>query len=167
MTEKTGSQNVQKRLRELLEQSEVTFREIEHEPTYTSEQSAAARGESMSIGGKALVMKAGADRFVLLVIPADRKLDSSLLRKSLGKRIRFATRDELDELTGLVPGSVPPFGRPVLPLDLFVDRKLTQNDKVAFNAASLTTSFIMSMADYLRVVDPEVIDISRSREESK
>ncbi|MEM7457755.1 MAG: YbaK/EbsC family protein [Planctomycetota bacterium] len=167
MSEQTGSIQTQRRLRSFLEQGGASFREIEHEPTHTSEQSAAARGESMSIGGKALVMKAGADRFVLLVIPADRKLDSTLLRKSMGKRIRFATRDELDELTGLVPGSVPPFGRPVLPLDLFVDRKLTENDRVAFNAASLTTSFIMPMADYLRIVQPEVLDLSRAREENE
>jgi Ala-tRNA(Pro) deacylase len=58
------------------------------------------------------------------------------------------------DLTGLVPGCVPPFGKPVLPFDLFVDAAIRENDRIAFNAGSLTNSVIMGVDDYLRVADP-------------
>ena len=146
--------DVLQRIRELLTEAEISFREVHHEPTYTSEESARARGEEIRIGGKALLMKV-ADEFRLFVLPADRKIDSAAVRKQLGSRkMRFATKDELLELTGLVPGSVPPFGRPILPFDLYVDAAIGENDRIAFNAGSLTDSIIMPVADYLRIAQP-------------
>ncbi|MCA9256855.1 MAG: hypothetical protein KDA33_14500 [Phycisphaerales bacterium] len=143
-------------IRRLLDDAGVTYRSVHHEPTFTSEQSAAARGESIQVGGKALLMKVG-DTFRLFVISAALKADSGAIRRRFGeKKSRFATREELAELTGLVPGSVPPFGRPILPFDLFVDTSIPANDRIAFNAGSLTDSLVVPMADYLRVARPEV-----------
>lgn len=148
------------RLREFLAQHEVEFREVEHEVTPTSEDSARARGEPLHIGGKALVMKVG-DKFFLFVLPADRKFDSSAVKKRMqSKKLRFATKEELFNLTGLVPGSVPPFGPPILALPLIVDEAMKENDRIAFNAGSLTTSFVLSMEDYLRVTKPEFMVLS-------
>lgn len=141
-------------IRRLLTDAGIVFRELHHEPTRTSEDSARVRGEPLHIGGKALLMK-GDDHYALFVLPADRKSNSSAVRKELGfRKMRFATPEELRELTGLVPGSVPPFGRPVLPFDLYLDTALTENDRIAFNAGSLTDSIILRMADYLRVAGP-------------
>jgi prolyl-tRNA editing enzyme YbaK/EbsC (Cys-tRNA(Pro) deacylase) len=55
-----------------------------------------------------------------------------------------------------VPGSVPPFGRPILPFELFVDVSIQQNEKIAFNAGSLTDSIIMRSRDYLTVAGGKV-----------
>ena len=144
-------------IRGLLKQQGVAFREVQHEPTYTSEESAQARGEELRIGGKALLMKAGAE-FRLFVLPADRKMDSASVRSQLGfRKMRFASREELLELTGLVPGCVPPFGRPVLPFELYVDAGIRENERIAFNAGSLTNSIIMDVGDYLRVAEPTAI----------
>jgi Ala-tRNA(Pro) deacylase len=68
---------------------------------------------------------------------------------------RFASADDLKELTGLVPGSVPPFGRPILPCDLYLDEALRGNDRIAFNAGSRTDSIILAMPDYLRTAAPK------------
>src|SRR5689334_7740437 len=98
------------RLQEWLQQGGVPFHVLRHEPVYTSEQAAAVRGTSLASGAKALVVKAG-DRFVLFVLPADRKLDSRKARDVVGVRsLRFGTREEVQERTGLQPGSIPPFG---------------------------------------------------------
>lgn len=141
-------------IRRLLNDAGIAFRELHHQPTRTSEESARVRGEPLHIGGKALVMK-GDDGYALFVLPADRKSNSSAIRKELGyRKMRFATPDELKELTGLVPGSVPPFGRPILPFELYLDTALTQNERIAFNAGSLTDSIILGMSDYLRVACP-------------
>ena len=102
--------SVFERLQERLQAGGVAFTVLRHEPVYTSEQAAAVRGVPLASGAKALVVKAG-EEFVLLVLPADRKLDSRKARTALGvKALRFATREEVEQLTGLQPGSIPPFG---------------------------------------------------------
>jgi Ala-tRNA(Pro) deacylase len=95
------------------------------------------------------------------VLSAALQLDSVAVKRHFGvKRQRFATSEELGGW-GLTTGAVPPFGRPVLPFDLFVDRSIVANPRIAFNAGSLTTSIIMSVPDYLRVAQPTIFDFSR------
>ena len=148
------------RILELLDDAEISYRRISHEPTRTSEDSARARGESLETGGKALLLKAG-DRFAVFVLSAALKLDSQAVKKRLGERsLRFATAEELMELTGLVPGSVPPFGEPVLPFPLYVDESIEANERIAFNAGSLTDSLVLGTADYLRVARGELFHFS-------
>ncbi len=153
-------QSVTTRLRTWLDSENVTYRYVEHEPTRTSEESAAARGESLEIGAKALLLKAD-DDFVLVVLSAALKLDSHAARKFLGaSRLRFATKDELDAITGLPSGAVPPFGPPLFELPLYIDRSVTGNDKAAFNAGSLTCSIVMPTADYLRLSRGTLVDVT-------
>ncbi len=141
-------------IRQLLTNAGFSFREVHHEPTRTSEESAKARGEALHIGGKALLMK-GDEVFRLFVLSADHKLDSGAIRRELNvKKMRFATPEELLELTGLVPGCVPPFGPPILPFELCLDSAIAQNERIAFNAGSLTDSIILATTDYLSVARP-------------
>jgi prolyl-tRNA editing enzyme YbaK/EbsC (Cys-tRNA(Pro) deacylase) len=154
-------------IRRLLREAGITFREVQHEPTLTSEESAKARGEELRTGGKALLLKTD-DMFRLFVLPADRKLDSAAVKRRFGvKKIRFATADELKEMTGLMPGSVPPFGPPVLPFELFADDAIRPNERIAFNAGSLTDSIILATVDYLAVARPTLFAFSISSNEAK
>src|SRR5436309_4235987 len=96
-----ASSDVFERLHAWLEQSGVPFSVLRHEPVYTSEQAAAVRNTPLASGAKALVVKAG-EGFVMLILPADRRLDSRKAKASLGVReLRFATREEVEQLTGL------------------------------------------------------------------
>jgi Ala-tRNA(Pro) deacylase len=133
----------------------VSFREVHHEPTRTSEDSARARGEELRVGGKALLVKVD-EVYRLFVLSADRRLDSAAIKRHFGARkTRFATPEELADLTGLVPGSVPPFGQPVLPFPLYADPSVFENERIAFNAGSLTDSIVMPAVDYRRLAAPE------------
>jgi Ala-tRNA(Pro) deacylase len=101
-------------------------------------------------------MKVG-EHFRLFVVSAALKVDKVAVKQHFGvKKIRFASPEELFTLTGLVPGSIPPFGRPILPFDLFVDPSILENDRIAFNAGASTESIILPVADYLRVAQPTV-----------
>jgi prolyl-tRNA editing enzyme YbaK/EbsC (Cys-tRNA(Pro) deacylase) len=101
-------------------------------------------------------MKTG-DVFRLFVLSAILKADSAAIREKFAvKKTRFATAGELKELTGLVPGSVPPFGPPILPFELYADPSVTANEKIAFNAGSLEDSIILRVEDWLRAARPEV-----------
>ena len=156
------SRNILTSIRTLLTKAEIDFREVHHEPTHTSEQSAQARGEPLCNGGKALLMKVGGV-YRLFVLSAAIKANSAAIRKHFGvKHSRFASTDELKDQTGLVPGSVPPFGRPILPFDLFVDESILGNERIAFNAGSLTDSIIMSVEDYIRIAKPNIFPFANS-----
>ncbi len=156
-----GPTAVTARIRALLDEAGVTYRYVEHEPTRTCEASAEARGETTSVGGKAIVLKVG-DVFRLCVLRAAQQINSNRVRRHFKvSRARFATRDELAELTGLVPGSVPPFGEPILPLPNTLDRGFLDNDRIAFNAGSLRCSIVMPLDRYLELAEPEIFDYAK------
>ena len=143
-------------IRQHLRSHAIDFREVHHAPTFTSEESARARGEDLRIGGKALLMKTG-DVFRLFVLSASLRADSAAIREKFGvRKIRFATADELRELTGLAPGSVPPFGKPILPFEIYGDVSIAANEKIAFNAGSLEDSIILRVDDWMRAANPEI-----------
>lgn len=153
--------SVLERLRDFLDQNGAEYRVLHHEPTPTSEDAARVRGVDLSIGGKALLIKAG-EEFRLFVLSASRQIDSRAIKSYFKvKGTRFATPEELKEMTRLVPGSVPPFGRPLLPFDLYVDPSVLASDQIAFNAGSLTDSIFISVADYLRAAKPTVFRFAR------
>ncbi len=149
-------------LTQYLSDGSVSFRTVHHEPTTTSEASAKARGEDLSVGGKAIVMKVDAE-FKLFVLSAALKIDSQKIRNHFNaKKTRFATAEELQQFTGLAPGSIPPFGKPILNLDLYVDASIVRNEVIAFNAGSLTDSIIMSTKDYLKITQPVILEFSQT-----
>ncbi len=159
------SEQVLVSIRKMLDERGVQYREVHHEQTFTSQQSAAARGESIRIGGKALLLKVDGE-FKLFVLSAVLKLDSNAIRKHFGVRTsRFANKEELAELTGLVPGCVPPFGEPILPFKLYVDESIARNERIAFNAGSLTDSIILSTEDYVALAQPEIFRFSSPAKE--
>jgi Ala-tRNA(Pro) deacylase len=151
--------SVFERLQERLRAGGVPFTVLRHEPVYTSEQAAAVRGVPLASGAKALVLKAG-EAFVMAVVPADRKLDSKKARAALGTRsIRFATREEVEQITGLQPGSIPPFGS-LFGLVTWCDPALGENATINFNAGDHAISVQMTHADYAAVERPTPADLT-------
>ena len=144
------------RLYEWLQQSGVTFTVLRHEPVYTSEQAAAVRKTPLASGAKALVVKAG-ERFLMLILPADHKLDSRKARASLAVReLRFANREEVEKLTGLQPGSIPPFGS-LFQLPTYCDPALAENESINFNAGDHAISVQMTYAGYVDLEKPTLV----------
>ena len=149
------SSSVFDRVESLLHEHGITFQVLRHEPVYTSEEAASVRGTPLASGAKALIVK-GEEGFVMFVVPADRKLDSHAVRRAKGwKKMRFATREEVLELTGLTPGSIPPFGS-LFGLHTHCDERLGENEIINFNAGDHGISVSMRYADYVLVEKPEL-----------
>jgi prolyl-tRNA editing enzyme YbaK/EbsC (Cys-tRNA(Pro) deacylase) len=146
------------RLLTYLDARGVPYRLLEHRECRSAAECTLARadaGDADSVGAKSLLVKSQAGAFHLLVLPAASRLARRPLRGRL-KDFRFATDAELFELTGgLEYGMVPPVARPVFAGidDLFVDTALLEAATIGFNAASLTESVVMALADYLRICD--------------
>lgn len=143
------------RLAEFLSVRRIEYDVCRHAPVYTSEEAAAVRGTTLASGAKALICKAD-ERFVMIVLPADRKLASKLARKTLAiKSLRFASREEVEQLTGLAPGSIPPFGS-LFDLPTWCDEKLSGQERINFNAGDHGISINMTFADYLAAEQPRL-----------
>ncbi len=155
-----GGADVLGKLVAALDDAGVTYKRMQHEPVYTSAQAAAVRGTSLRSGAKALIVKTQ-DGFVMVVTPADLSLDSKALRKLLrSKRLRFANRDELLELTGLTPGSIPPFGS-LFGLKTICDERLCENEQINFNAGSHGESIKMSYEGYVTFESPHIARVAK------
>lgn len=147
------------RLHAKLTRAGVPFTVTRHAPVYTSEEAAAVRGVPLCTGAKALVVKAQ-DDYVLLVVPADRKLDSKKARAGLGvKSLRFASREEAERLTSLQPGSIPPFGS-LFDLPTNCDPALGRNVTINFNAGDHGISISIAYADWVSVEQPRLMELT-------
>lgn len=148
------------KLKQQLGDRGIAFTEMHHTPVYTSAEAAAVRGTSLHSGAKALIVKAG-DAFHMIVMPADLSLDSKALRNVLGsKQIRFANADEVLLMTGLKPGSIPPFGS-LFNLATICDDRLADNESINFNAGSHTDSIQMTYAAYMQFESPRIERVAK------
>jgi len=150
------------RIKALLDAEACWYETFEHEPARTSEEAAAARpGYALRQGAKAIILRVKRSKrdkfFVMLVFPADRKFDSRAVKDYFAARdIRFASEDEVAELTGgIQPGGVPPFGN-LFDLPLFATPQLFQVERIVFNAGDRRYSLAMRSADFRRLAQPEL-----------
>lgn len=148
-------------LRSLLDERGVSYRYLEHEEGTTSEEMVHIRKDySLSEGAKALILKTDTG-FMQVVVPGDRKFQNKKLRSIAKVRnIRFATPEELAEITnGILPGAVPPFGN-LFSIPVYADEALFSRDHIVFNCGERSASIAMKPADYRGIVQPIIADIS-------
>ncbi len=156
-----GETEVTKKAIELLTSKGIEFEKLVHEPVTTSSEASGARGSRLSQGAKAIIVKAN-DQFYHLIISAAVPLDNNKLRKVLcARRVRFATTEELFELTGCLPGAVPPFGN-LFGLPVYMDNALLSEEIVYFNCGSHTVSLRMKRADLVDVTNAQIVDFHRT-----
>jgi Ala-tRNA(Pro) deacylase len=143
----------------LLKTNDIKYRELLHEPVYTSEQAAQVRGLSLDAGAKSLLLKAE-DNFALIVLSGSRKLSSKKFKKRLGiKNLRFATPEEVREQMNCEIGSCYPFGS-VADLETYVDESLLTQTDISFNPGVHDKSLVIKLSDYLKLESPAQIDVS-------
>jgi Ala-tRNA(Pro) deacylase len=153
------------KIKELLDKNEIQYKEFHHEPVRTSEEAQRKRPEySLSQGAKAIIISAkftgGERKFIMIVIPANERIDSAKTRKILlCKKFSFAKESEVVEVTqGVEPGGVPPFGN-LFDIDVYVDQTLRDNNEIIFNAGDRSVSIVMNYKDWEKIVKPAIVDI--------
>ncbi len=145
------------RIISLLESKNIKYEVYEHKPVYTSEEAAAVRNTKLSQGAKALIMK-GDKNPLMIVLPADRKVDFKKFKSSTGiKNLEMATAEEVKEIAGVEIGAVPPFGN-LLNLLLYVDSHLKEEREIVFNAGLHTKSVKMGYDDFAELTRAKVGD---------
>jgi len=143
-----------------LEKKKIAFNVTEHEPVKTSEEAAKVRGVALSTGAKALVMF-GDDKPMMIVLSGDKKIDMKAFKTLFSVRdLRMATPEEVEKVSGVQIGAVPPFGH-IFSIPLYLDASLRVNETIFFNPGRHDKTIGMKEADYERASQPIVGQFSK------
>ncbi len=144
-------------LRAYLDEQAVKYVSISHSRAYTAAEVAA----SAHIPGKKLakvVMVKLDGKMAMYVTTANNRLDLERLGGLCGAQT--AELADETEFIKLFPdceiGAMPPFGN-LYGMAVYVDRSLTDDEEIAFNAGSHTELFRLAYRDFERLVNPVVV----------
>ena len=145
---------------DVLNREKLECEVLEHKPVFTSREAAAARGTELRQGCKALIIKTE-EGFVQAVVPADKEIDlKQFQRITLFKQVEMATAADIKRATGCDIGAVPPVGN-LMGLKTWFDKRIIENEIVAFNAGSHTKSIKMRAKDLRQIVNPLIAEFSQ------
>lgn len=154
--------SVAAKLKECLDSNKVDYHVLTHPQVYTAQDVAAAAHVPGKELAKSVVVKVD-DRFVLAVLPAPRQVDTGRLQRELrAKEVRMAHEVEFSALfPGCELGAMPPFGN-LYGVKVYVDRSLTRDEEIVFNAGSHVEAIRMKFKDFERLVAPTIADFASS-----
>ena len=147
------------RLIEFLNQSKVAYQIIHHPEAFTAQELAAIEHVRGKNHAKVVMVKAGADN-LMTVLPADHRVDLDKLTKVMSKRMALATEAEFKALfPDCAVGTMPPFGE-LYKVPTYIDKSLTEDEYIVFEAGTHTDAIRMAFVDYERLAKPVVADFA-------
>ena len=160
----TGDDPTYQQLLAVLTEYGADFGLIDHDPVGTTEVVSALRGHPVRQAAKCLMLIVKLDRktkkYVLAVVPGDRKVDLGAIRTLYGARYAgFCETATAERLARAVAGTVLPFALDP-EVELVVDPGVLEQPRLYFNAARLDRSVSLATDDYARITQPTVHTIS-------
>jgi Cys-tRNA(Pro) deacylase len=146
------------RVSSFLRQMGVEVRIEEFEAgTPTAVDAARAVGSKLGQIVKSLVFDCDG-RWVVALIPGDRRADSAKIAHAAGaRRAKIASPEEVEKATGFVAGAVAPFPLPGVDR-VFVDRGLLSHKRVWMGAGSPSHMAVIAPGDLVRLARAQAID---------
>jgi len=132
----------------------VQYQVISHVPAYSAHSVALATHVADRDLAKTLLVRAD-EQYWMAVLRADYHINQRLLKHALeAKHVSLATEEELAVFfPDCEVGAMPPFGK-LYALPVIVDRSLSDDETIVFNACTHTESIRMKFADYEQMVRP-------------
>jgi len=137
------------KLQQSLEKAHLDYELIEHEPTKSSMETAAACHVPAEKLAKSVLLEAD-DDYLLAVLPSDRRVELSELRSELGHKPRLATEDEIRSVfDDCDVGAIPPTGYGVTTI---VDQSLDRQPDIYFEAGDHKSLIHMDQKQFSTVM---------------
>lgn len=148
------------RLKRFLDERGVVYTVIRHPEAFTAQEIAAAMHVHGKMLIKVIILKSG-DRYYMCALPASYRADMEKLKNVLGvKDLRLATEEEFSNLfPDCEVGAMPPFGN-LYKMDTHVDRVVTENKEIVFQAGDHIEAITIGYSDYAELVRPIVADFA-------
>ena len=125
--------------------------------TPTAVDAARAVGSKLGQIVKSLVFDCDG-RWVVALIPGDRRADSVKIARAAGaRRAKIASPEEVEKATGFVAGAVAPFPLPGVNR-VFIDRGLLSHKRVWMGAGSPSHMAVIAPGDLVRLARAQAID---------
>ncbi len=145
------------KLKNLLEDNNIKYVTILHDPAYTAQEKA----ESAHVSGKDLaktVLVKIDGHLSMVVLAANEKLELSNLKKELdASKVSLAEeKNFVASFPGCEPGAIPPFGN-IYGMDVYISDALSRDREIVFNAGSHIELIKLSMEDFFNIVRPRII----------
>ncbi len=150
-----------RRLREYLDENKVRYEVSSHREAFTAQDIAAALHVPGQKLAKVVMIKSG-ERFMMAVLPATWKIDMEKMKKVLKNTdVRLATENEFKDLFPACDvGAMPPFGN-LYNLDVYVDKSLTEDREIVFNAGTHVDTVNMNYQDFAALVKPIIAEFGK------
>lgn len=155
---------VTEKLHALLDQHAVAYETHTHPRVVTAQRLAAEEHVSgWQVAKPVLLWISG--QLAMAVVPAAADVDLDKCSELLGhNQVRLATEDEFAAtFADSELGAEPPFGT-LYGIPVFFDQRLRSQERIVCRNGTHTSSISMAVADYVRVVDPEIADLCRAPE---
>lgn len=154
---------ISKKLLNYLDKAKVGYKTIKHKTVYTAYDLAQTLKAKLNEVAKTLVVKA--DKvYVLVVLPASRKLDLGKLKKILkAKKVEIAKENVMKKIFKIKPGAITPFGE-LHKVPVYIDKTLLKAKKIIANAGTYEDSVVMTANNFLKAVKGAVVgDFGKKR----
>ena len=150
--------NCKERLESYLRENKVPFQVVHHPLAYTAQEVAAAEHVPGKMLAKVVIAFVNG-KMVMLSLPAPWRVNLDKAAAALGvKEIRLAHEEEFAAaFPDCEVGAMPPFGN-LYDVPVYVDKALTEDDTIVFNAGTHTDTISMKYADFERLVKPIVAE---------
>ncbi|TET94906.1 MAG: YbaK/EbsC family protein [Dehalococcoidia bacterium] len=144
-----------------LRENKVPFQVQHHAVAYTAQEVAAAEHVPGRMLAKVVVLL-GDGKLSMFVLPAAARVDVEKAAAVLGaKEARLAHEDEFaDRFPGCEVGAMPPFGN-LYDIPLYVDKSLSEDETIVFEAGTHTDTMSMKYADFERLAKPTMAEFAR------
>lgn len=149
------------KIRQFLDAHAVRYFVISHSPAFTAQEIAAIAHIPGRELAKTVIVKLDG-RLAMVVLPASRRVAFDQLKHATGTaEAELASEREFGDAFGDCEiGAMPPFGN-LYGLEVHVDQSLAADEEIAFNAGSHTELIRMRYDDFERLVQPNVVQLSR------
>ena len=145
---------IEKNIKRILTEKNIEFEEFQHEAVHTSEQATRVRGlKSGREVIKSMIFKTETGKFILVLNPGDRKVDTKKIAKmENAKHLSIAKPEEVEKVTGVPIGCVAPFGLKTK-LKTYLNEELLKSEYLYFNPGLHTKTVEIRAADLLQVLE--------------
>ena len=139
----------------------VPHRIFFHEGSVTSfEQATRERGQRESQVVRSILFQIRPEEFAMVLVAGPAQVDWKKLRQLIGRsRVRMATEDEVQEVTGYRVGTVSPFGMKNQ-VRVLIDESVLKEEEVSIGSGVGNTAIILKSVDLQRVLeDADIVDL--------
>ena len=150
---------IPKQLIDCLKENKVDYEILHHPEAVTAQRIAQAEHVKGRHHAKIVMVKSG-EQHLMTVLPADHQIDLKKLKKAIGKAVSLDSEQDFKPLfPDCAVGAMPPFGN-LYSMPTYVDKSLSQEEYIVFEAGTHTDAIKLSYRDYEKIAKPRVEDFA-------